>query len=78
MNMAKVTNMIEAAEPCQRNMFSENKIVIKLTQRLRTVSDGVMVLLRMFVGKKRVSFLRCLDVPIMMKSVLLARSPSLL
>ena len=36
--------------------------------------DGVMLSRRVFVGKKRVYLLRCLDVPIMMKSVLLSKS----
>jgi len=78
-NTAKVTNMIEAAATCQRNMFSEIKIAIKCNTKITyTVSDGVMLWQTMFVGKKWASLLRCLDVPIMMKSVLLALSISLL
>ena len=56
-------------------MFSEIKIAIKI---LSTVSDGVMLWRRMFVRKKLVCLLHCLDVSIMKKSCLLALSLRLL
>jgi len=34
--------MIEAAETCQRNMFSKLKSLSNVTLRLRIVSDGVI------------------------------------
>jgi len=33
-NTAKVTNMIEAAETCQRNLFSEIKIATKCNTKI--------------------------------------------
>ena len=67
--------MIEAAATCQRNKL---KSLSNVTSRLRTVSDGVMLWLRMGVGNKWVILLRCLDVPITMKSVLFTLNLSVL
>ena len=58
--------------------FLKLKSLSNVTLTLRTVSDGAMLRLRVFIGKKRVRLLRCLDVPIMMNSVLLALSLRLL
>ena len=75
-NMSKVTNMIEAAGTCQRNIYLKLKSLSNVT--LHTVSGGVRLWLRMFVGKKRLRLLRCLDVPIMVEYVLLALTLRLL
>ena len=56
--------------------FLKLKSLSNVSQILRTVRDGVMLWVRMFVGRKRVSLLCCLDVSIMMKYVLLAFSLS--
>jgi len=68
--------MMEAAATCRRNMLSEIKIAIK--PRLRTISDGIILWLRMGVGKKQLRLLRCLDVPIIIKYVVFALSLSFL
>jgi len=39
-------------KPSQRNMFSEIKLAIKCNTKSHTVSNGVMVSLRIFIGKK--------------------------
>ena len=54
------------------------KSLSNITPKLHTVSDSVMLWLRIFVGKKRLSLLRCLDIPIIMKYLLLALILSLL
>ena len=70
---------MEAGATCQRIMFYEIKIARKCNINItHGVSYGVMIYLTMFVGKKRVSLLRFLDVPIMMISILLVMSLSLL
>ena len=58
--------------------FLKLKSLSDVTRRLSTMSDGVMLWLRMGVGQKRISLLRCLDAPIIMKSVLFALNLNLL
>jgi len=58
--------------------FLKLKSFLNVILGLGTVSDGVMPWIRMFIGKNWVSLLRCIEVPIMMKSLLLELSLSLL
>ena len=70
--------MIEAWATCQRNMYSEIKIALKCNAKV-TYSVWWCGVMTKDVRREEMSkFLRYLDVPIMMKPVLLASSLSLL
>ena len=53
MDMAKVTNMVEASARCQKIMFLKLNSVSNVAAILRRVCDGVMPCLRVGIGKKR-------------------------
>ena len=77
-NTAKVTNMIEAGATCQRNMFSEINIDIKCNAKIMYRFWWCDAMTKDVRREEMGKFARWLNVPIMMKSALLALSLSLL
>ena len=60
--------MVESAASCQRNTFSEHKVNIKCNTNITYSVDGVMLRLKIDIGKKQVS----LDVSIIIRAALSA------